>query len=108
MHAGGMRSGNPKERSLKQLSRIAASAVVDLARGGAGIGAIHLRRWPARGAGGAGVRRRLVGGPLGGLCAAPAVAGTAGIVRYVGTFWLSRGFAPPSTAPSVAVSGPSG
>jgi enterochelin esterase-like enzyme len=42
------------------------------------------------------------------LSAALAVAGAAGTVRYVGTFWLYRGFAAPSTAPSVSVSGPGG
>ena len=68
MHAGGMRLGNPNERSLKKL--IVGLLVV--------------------------------------LSASLAVAGTAGTVRYIGTFWLYRGFAPPSTAPSVAVSGPGG
>ncbi|HEY6278975.1 MAG TPA: alpha/beta hydrolase-fold protein [Streptosporangiaceae bacterium] len=42
------------------------------------------------------------------LAAALAVAGTAGAVRYVATFWLYRGFAAPGTAASVAVSGPGG
>src|SRR5712664_773259 len=69
---------------------------------------IHLRRWPARWGRGAGVSRRLLVGLLVVLSAALAVAGAAGTVRYVGTFWLYRGFAAPSTAPSVSVSGPGG
>jgi hypothetical protein len=69
----------------------------------------HLRRWwGSRGSRRPGVRRRLMPGLLVVLSAALAVAGTAGTVRYIGTFWVYRGFAAPSTAPSVAVSGPGG
>jgi S-formylglutathione hydrolase FrmB len=64
----------------------------------------RLGRWSARWAWGAGAGRCLIAGLLV-FSAALAVGGTAGTIRYVGTFWLYRGFPAPSTAPSVAISG---
>ncbi len=52
--------------------------------------------------------RRLVVAAAGVVFAALTVAGALGAVRYVTTFWLYRGFPPPSTPSSVTVGGTGG
>ncbi len=52
--------------------------------------------------------RRLVMAAAGVVFAALTVAGAVGAVRYVTTFWLYRGFPPPSTPSSVTVGGTGG
>ena len=54
------------------------------------------------------VRRRLAQVLVAAVFAALAVAGALGAVRYVSTFWLYRGFAPPSVPHSIAVPRPGG
>jgi enterochelin esterase-like enzyme len=51
-------------------------------------------------------RRRLALGLVAAVFAALTVAGALGAIRYVSTFWLYRGFPPPSVPHSVAVRGP--
>ena len=60
-----------------------------------GVAASRARRWLAS---------VLAGVVIAGLAA----AGAAGISRYVSTFWLYRGFAPPSAPRSVVTHGPGG
>jgi enterochelin esterase-like enzyme len=52
--------------------------------------------------------RRLAVLLIGVAFTALAVAGMWGIARYISTFWLYRGFPPPSAPQSVTVSGPAG
>lgn len=67
---------------------------------------------PARGAApariGSAAGRYLVMAAVGAVFAVLTVAGALGAVRYVTTFWLYRGFPPPSAPSSVTVSGPGG
>ena len=63
---------------------------------------------PARGPARPGRLRRPALVLLAAIFAALMVAGALGAVRYVSTFWLYRGFPPPSVPHSVAVRGPGG